>query len=282
MLDKHFIRRVLRKLNRHRTTELYFVGYPKTGNTWLGYMLGRYLQLFCDLPELPLFDAGDRFGRCERACVGPRLQFTHRPLLWDRQCDKDLNYVNVIRPFESKRIVLITRNPLDTLISFWMQRRHRGAKDYSGTLAEFLESPIFGLEKFFRFYGLWFDCRDRVREFKLLRYEDMRADSRSTLVGLLNYLEIPVQDRALRQALADSTFETMKKVEASGEAPILKLSGYSIFGTADRSNPDAFHVRRGKVGGFRDYLGEQDVERLQKLIDQRLPSFYGYSGLSQH
>jgi Sulfotransferase domain len=282
MLDRHFIHRVLRKLNRHRTTELYFVGYPKTGNTWLMYMLGRYLQLFCDLPHFPLFDTADHLGRCERACVGPRLQFTHRPLLWDRQRAEHLNYQSVIRPFEGKRIVLIIRNPLDTLVSFWMQRRYRGARDYSGTLVDFLESPIFGLEKFFGFYGLWFNHRDRVKDFKLLRYEDMRSDSQSGLVELLNFLEIPVQGGVLQQALADSAFESMKKVEASGEAPILKLSGYSIFGAADRSNPNAFHVRRGKVGGFRDYLGEEDAERLLTLIDRRLPSFYGYSWRAQH
>ena len=66
---RSLLNQALRKLNHHRTTELYFVGYPKTGNTWVRYMLGQYVQLTCELPELPLFDATDRLGRCESFCV---------------------------------------------------------------------------------------------------------------------------------------------------------------------------------------------------------------------
>jgi hypothetical protein len=69
----------------------------------------------------------------------------------------------------------------------------------------------------------------------------------------------------------------MKKIEKSGDVPKFRSSGYSIFGAADRSDPDAFHVRRGKVGGFRDYLTEQEVDRLLASIDWQLPEFFGYS-----
>ena len=139
--------RILRKLNHHRTTELYFVGYPKTGNTWLRYMLGRYIQLLCSLPDLPLFDATDRMGRCESFCVGSAMQFTHRPLLWHEQRAIDLNYQNVIQPFHGKRVVLLIRHPLDTLVSHWMQRKHRGNENYTGDLMKFLEDPVWGIRE---------------------------------------------------------------------------------------------------------------------------------------
>ena len=136
--------RILRKLNHHRTTQLYFIGYPKTGNTWLRYMLGRYVQLLCGLPDLPLFDATDHMGRCKSFCVGSAMQFTHRPLLWHEQRANDLNYQNVIQPFHGKRVALLIRHPLDTLVSHWMQRKHRGKENYAGSLPEFLEDPVWG------------------------------------------------------------------------------------------------------------------------------------------
>ena len=144
MADISLLTRVLRKVNHHRTTELYFVGYPKTGNTWMVYMLGRYVQLLCDLPELPLFDMVDQLGRCQQLCVGPRMRFTHRPLLWHHQRASDLNYGNVIKPFDDKRVVLLVRHPLDTLVSLWMSRQH--VWNYTGDLVEFLEDPVWGTE----------------------------------------------------------------------------------------------------------------------------------------
>jgi sulfotransferase family protein len=269
--------RVLRKLNHHRTTELYFVGHPKTGNTWLRYMLGRYVQLTCGLRDLPLFDATDLMGRCEGFCVGPAMQFTHRPLLWHDQRAADLDFENVIRPFQHKRVVLLIRHPLDTLVSHWMQRKHQIREDYAGSLSEFLEDPVWGIEKFFRFYSLWFQHRERVRNLLLMRYEDIRTDPHSAFGRLLEYLDIPRQDDRVQQAVGDSDFENMKKIELAGAGPKYRSSGFNIFGTSDMNNPESFHVRRGKVGGFHDYLEEKDVNRLIDRINRQLPDFFGYS-----
>lgn len=274
------LNRILRKLNHHRTTEAYFVGYPKTGNTWLRYMLGRYVQLVCNLSVLPLFDAADRFGRCERFCVGPAIQFTHRPLLWGNQRATDLNYGNVIRPFENKRVVLLVRYPLDASVSLWMQRKHQNKETYRGNLPEFLEDPIWGLEKQIRFYSLWFAHRGDVKNFLLLRYEDLRANPTQVFGDLLRYLDIPRQDALLARAIADADFNNMKKVEALGAAPKYRSSGFSIFATGDTSNPDEFHVRRGKVGGFRDYIEGEAAKLVIERVNRDMPTLFGYSNES--
>jgi len=273
--------RVMRKLNHHRTTEVYFIGYPKTGNTWLRYMLGRYVQSICDLPDVPLFDATDRLGRCEIYPAGPAMQFTHRPLVWHNQTATDLVYENVIRPFRNKRVVLLVRHPLDTLVSHWMQqrmqRRTSSAKGYEGGLPEFLEHAVWGKEKFFRFYSLWFQNREKVRDLLLVRYEDMRADPQRILTQLLAFLDIPNKEALATQAVLAASFENMREIERSGDVPKYRSSGHSIFATGDVNNPDSFHVRRGQVGGFREYLDDQDVRRLASDIDRSLPGFFGYS-----
>lgn len=270
-------KQILRKLNHHRTTELYFVGYPKTGNTWVRYMLGRYVQSLCGLPKLPLFEAVDTLGRCKRYCVGPAMQFTHRPLIWHEQSAADLGCENVINPYRKKRVVLLVRHPLDTLVSLWMQRRHRSGENYSGSLPELLDDPVWGLEKYFRFYSLWFQHRNRVRDFFLLRYEDMRANPHSVFAGLVDFLALPRREDELRRAIADADFESMRKVELSDDTPKYCLSGQSIFASGDHNNADALHVRRGKVGGYRDYIDGDAAERLVGLIDGRLSKFFGYS-----
>ena len=232
------LRRVLRKLNYHRTTELYFIGYPKTGNTWLRFMLGRYIQLICDLPQLPLFDETDHLGRCKTFCAGPAMQFTHRPLLWRDQRAVALNRENVIAPFQNKRIVLLVRHPLDTLVSHWLQRKYRTEENCAGSLLEFLDDPAWGIEKFIRFYSLWFEYRESVKSFSLLRYEDLRAQPQTTFDRLLQYADIRRQEDKIVQSVTDADFANMKKIELDDKGPKYSSSGLGIFATGDRKNPE--------------------------------------------
>jgi len=157
-----------------------------------------------------------------------------------------------------------------------MQRKYQRVKGYDGALLEFLDDQVWGLEKYFRFYSLWFQNREHVRDFLLLRYEDLHAEPQKVFARLLDHLNIPLHEGRLVKAVTDANFESMKRIELAGAAPRYRSSGLKIFATGNRDNPDAFHVRRGKVDGFRDYLEAADIRRLMDVINQRLPPFFGY------
>jgi hypothetical protein len=262
----NLVQRILRRLNQHRTTQTYFVGYPKTGNTWVRVMLGRYVQLACQMSELPLFDSTDYLGRCTGACIGPRMQFTHRPLTWESQTAGDLNYGNVVGPFTDKRVVLIVRHPLDALVSSWQQRRHRSAAGYSGSLMEFLDDPVHGLSKLLRYYRLWERASSQGKHIHLLRYEDLMQDAIVGFEHLLEFIDIDPSPELVSKAVDYASFENMKKLETAGDGPRYTSTGLEIFATGDRRIPDAFHVRRGKVEGFREYLGESEAAHYQGWV----------------
>ena len=46
----------------------------------------------------------------------------------------------------------------------------------------------------------------------------------------------------------------------------------------NRNDPDTFKVRRGKVGGFRDYFEPEQVEKMERMVRERLWPGFGYSG----
>jgi hypothetical protein len=48
----------------------------------------------------------------------------------------------------------------------------------------------------------------------------------------------------------------------------------------DRSNPESFKVRRGKVGGYRDYFTDDQVAEIEGLIQKHLSQVFGYSDVS--
>lgn len=262
---------------RRWTTGIYFVGYPKTGNTWTRLLLGRYLQQVCDLEEPPLFDSYDAFGRCQRACIGPAMHFTHAPLVWEEQGPDDLDLHVLTGPYRGRPVVLIVRYPLDVLVSLWMQQRYRTEPPYAGDLPAFLADPNFGLEKLLRFYAIWAREQGRSPGLHVLRYEDLTTDTYSTARTLLGFLGIRVDERALDSAVQAASFASMQRLEVSGDGPRYRSTGLSVFATGDRSNPDALHVRRGAVGGYLDYLEQSQARALEARISSGMPSVFGYS-----
>ena len=48
----------------------------------------------------------------------------------------------------------------------------------------------------------------------------------------------------------------------------------------DAGDPESFKVRRGKVGGYRDYFSPQQVEELETLVNDNLSPVFGYTPIS--
>lgn len=267
----------LRQANRRRTVDVFFVGYPKTGNTWWRYMLGCYAQEAYGLAEPPLFDEFDRLGRARRAGDLPGITFTHEPLETVGQTARDLTPANVVDPFDGKRVVLLVRHPLDALVSSWHQARLRNEPPYEGDLRSFLEHPVHGLEKLVRFYGLWEGAHAAELPVALVRYEDAREDTAAELERVLGFLGVdsPRAD-AVAAAVERASFANMQALEHSGREPHYASSGLGMFATGERSNADAFHVRRGKVGGYRDELPADLVPEYERRVAEAMGSWYGY------
>lgn len=204
------------------------------------------------------------------------MRFTHRPLSWETQTKADLCFDNVIQPFRHKAVVFIVRHPLDALVSAWFQERHQVSGGFAGSLPEYIAHPVFGLDKLLHFYGLWHQHQGTVRRFHLIRYEDLRQMPDRTFSHLLEFLGMEVDTAVLTAAIDKSSFESMRAIERSGNVPTIASSGLKVFATGDVNNLDSYHVRRGKVGGYRDYLSGDLVRDLELRIDQAVGVWLGY------
>jgi hypothetical protein len=73
-----------------------------------------------------------------------------------------------------------------------------------------------------------------------------------------------------QEALEFSRFENMQKLEAAG------VFDSKILHPGDAHDPESFKVRRGKVGGFREYLSVEDLEYAVEALAGLDPRF-GYN-----
>lgn len=274
---------VLRRLNNHRTTDAYVIGYPKCGNTWLQVMFGRYVQLLSgrDQDQPPLFSSFDRWGRFIR--WDPRVlrvQFTHGALEWTHQVSKDLTLQNLILPYRNKRVVLLVRHIPDILVSMYWQHKTRLQPPYEYGISEFIRDPILGVDKAIAFCQVWDQGREQVKNIMLLRYEDLILDPAGTFVKFLEFLNVPIDEGKVTRAIEYASFNNMRKLEESSlknHSLVHPSSGLPIFGTGDVNLTDnAFHVRKGQIGGYRDNLSQTDIIYLNERLRGKIANWYGY------
>ncbi len=255
----------VRRLRRPRQADVFLLSYPKTGRTWLRVMLGQMLALHCGHPELAQVELGARMPRFAGV---PRILAKHDGMPQKKTAAE-------INPDRSEyagcRVILLVRDLRDTVVSNYFQvtrREHR----FEGDISTFLHWPRGSFDGMLRYYNVWADQRHVPRGFLLVRYEDLHEDTARELRRVASFLELgSVSDVTIRSAVEHGSFGSMKQREAARPADGTPLAA----GRA--GDAESFKTRRGKIGGYVDYLSPDDVAWLNRRIDADLDPYYGYS-----
>ena len=167
------------------------------------------------------------------------------------------------------------RDPRDAFVSLFIQLTRRTKETpeelKQKSASELLRDPAFGIESMVAVMNSWLAEWSGRPDFLLLRYETMRESPAPGFRELLHLLgENPVNEGAFAHALEFSDFGHMKKLESTGafDSKILRAG--------DMRDPESFKVRRGKIGGFADYLSPNDQEYAASALETLDPRF-GYT-----
>ena len=276
--------RRLRGREQHKTlrrADVAVVSYGKSGRTWLRVMLSRLYQQVYGLPDTALLGF-DNFHHMNRAI--PKIFFTHDNYIGDYTGNTDSK-----RDFAGTQVVLMVRDPRDVAVSQFFQWQHRMRPEkkrlnqYPPHNAEispydFVMDTGAGLPKVIEFMNLWAKEMQTLESVCLVRYEDLRREPIQWLTRVAEFLEISASADQLQEAVDYASYENMKKMESEQS---FRLSGGRMK-PRDKANPDSYKVRRAKVGGYRDYFSDQQVQRINALVTERLDPVYGYSRDSSH
>ena len=245
---------------------------PKSGRTWIRTFLCAY---FCKLHDREFTLQPDRYSEPGI----PQLIFSHdlfehrtKGNLWDRVRGK---YLVPKRALRRAKIILLVRDPRDCFVSLYIQMTRRDpstpARFKQETLSNLLRDERFGINGIIRTMNDWLHEFAGRNNFMIVRYEALRASPSEHYRELLAVLGETTPDMSIfQEALEFSQFENMQKLEAAGafDSKIL-LPG-------DVRDPESFKVRRGKVGGYREYLSVEDQEYALKAL-RELDARFGYN-----
>lgn len=231
-------------------SDIYLVSYPKSGNTWM-----RYLLTYAIWPELADMDLVEMaayipsFGlqRDREAMLdrnSPCNHQTHRIIKEHVRYDANAKH-------HVKRAIYIARDGRDAIVSYWHFCNQRD--DTSIPFSEFIElsaRPEHSYGPWKEHVLGWFNAP--LERKLILRYEDMLSDTPSCLRRALEFAEIDVSDPVIEKAVSRATFDSMKKLE--------KTKGFNL---DQLVNVD--FVRQGKSGKWSDTFAPGDLERFNKF-----------------
>lgn len=233
--------------------DVFLVSYPKCGRTWLRFILSHYfaanarLGFVPDLAStfrvLPNFDCDAQrgipgfVGKTDRL---PLVAVSHRRF--------------VPELFRNRPVILLLRDTRDVIVSAYFHQS-RQKKRFSGTLAEFIESPKLGVPALASYLNDW-TAQLANRRSHVTSYEALTADAAAEVTRMLEFIGFIPDPALLAAAIEAADFDRMREMEINDGIP-----GHSY----DRSDAEALRARKGKVGGYADYLSVDEADRVMEL-----------------
>lgn len=227
---------------------VWLASYPKCGNTWVRFMLYAYLygppraslDVARKIPDLhrPLPVDPPEPGRATLA--KSHLMLTER-------------HPNLAR---TERAIHVIRDPRDVALSALHYRKLGGAErlDEGGYLRSFIRSggdPDWLAQGFGTWAGHARSWRDTDR-FPVLgvRYEDLKADPRAELERMVAFLGEPLEEARAAEAIAASSFESMRALEIREKHRGAKGGGDKrlFVGDAKATRRGVYFINKGASG----------------------------------
>lgn len=172
-------------------TDVVVATYPKTGSTWLQLLLRKlfvdHFQLGDEAIGCVLVNSLRALGRRPRGV--PRIYITHGMPGFNDEPYHAMSTKN--RRFRRHKVILLAREPKDTLVSLYFHNRYRTVPPaYTGNIEAMVRDDVYGVGKYIRYYQQWNRDRDVVRHFLLVRYEDLRHDPEGMLQKLCTFVGV--------------------------------------------------------------------------------------------
>lgn len=236
----------------------YLFSSQKSGRTWVRMILARLLvNLHVDpykYEPLPSFHA-DFSSICKKKHPSRQnVIFLYRD---PRDCV-------VSRYFE------ITRRPLHS------PKSDNPNKVYNSSLSDYIRrDDQYGIVYIVEYMNEWYRGRDKFKSFHFASYESLRRNSLETMRAIVEFLDMDCSDKILCDSIEYASFDNMRQIELSGSGNLIEKY-HGTFGARHKKNdPESFRTRKGKIGGFRDYLTGRDLEFVNEEI-KHLDEFFEY------
>lgn len=244
--------------------DVFFASFERSGNTWLRFVLmeiftqnsAGFLNVNHVLPELGTHQTAERV-----LSNGGRFIKTHE------------QYRS-----EYKRAIYLMRDLRDVMLSNWARDKEMGFSQYfdngngmDGYIESFLKGKVTRFGSWQAHVDSWLNCPlANNGNLLVVRYEDLRKDTESGLVEMLNFLGIERDRELIRRAVENNSLRAMREKEEKAKKSGAVLGKGTLLRKHNVDREDARFVRSGSVGGWRAKLSPEQVAMVDKYAAEAL------------
>lgn len=263
------------------TCDYSIVSFPKSGRTWIRYFLGKYLELQHKLPLDLEFMPQPYWTPERRSLKFPNIHFTHDWFDLNHSTD-DNPEILFKKILDKKPMILLLRNPMDTIVSYYYHKVRREGKEngLEMSLPEFILDNRHGLARYCVWMNKMLDYAASRSDCLLISYEHMVADMPAQMNRMFDFMRVKKNRSEVSSAAEQSDFTNMQQAEViANQNPntvgIGRLSMRDWDGDMNK-----LKVRKGKIGSWQEE-SELDDKFMEQLISNATVENY-FNRLLQH
>ncbi|WP_187329389.1 sulfotransferase domain-containing protein [Halomicronema hongdechloris] len=231
-----------------REDDIFLVSYPKSGNTWVRFLIANLVQpnkevTFLNIDEcVPDIHKNSIEEISVNVIERPRIIKSH----------------NLYNP-TYKRVIYIVRDPRSVSVSLY----HHLIKFFKipdqYPFEEFVENFIKG--NYMSYFGSWDShvlgwmsgTKNNNTDFICLKYEDLKDETEKELTKVADFLGLKINQELCQRTITASSFNKMRQLESMDWEKSKALSN---------GNPHKRFVRSGQVDEWKSYFNQESERKL--------------------
>ncbi len=241
--------------DQSRVDDIYLVSYPKSGVTWISFLIANLIikKLSLDI-EANFFNI---HGFVPDIHQGTDIPFDMGFFPFKRIIKSHSQY----NP-SYKNVLYVLRDPRSVMVSY--HQHLKSLMGYEGSLSELINDPTYGIEPWVKHLSGWMDGINPSIRFRILRYEDFKKDCHNELSRLALLLGFNLEEEMIEQIVDNCSFDNMRKLEEDSRSISFV-----------RYDKNFRFVRRGSSSSWKEELKDSDVQRIESTASDLMKEF-GY------
>jgi hypothetical protein len=215
-----------------RTNDVFFASYPRSGSTWLRFVLFESIA-----------GQASGFGNVNQSIPDVKEHKTGLPLMPNG--GRLIKTHEVYHP-EYRKAVYLVRDPRDVALSEYAYQTALGLvnQPLDEYLRVFLTKGVNPFASWSAHVQSWLSAPLSSEQLLVVKFEDLRRDTVTGVSEIIRFFGLTPNDAQIRAAVANNSVERMKAKEK--ESP-------------QRASKKGQFIRSGSVGGWRANLTERQV-----------------------
>lgn len=182
--------------------DVYLVAFPKSGITWLSFILANiYMQLTNKKESITFFNYPMYI-----LDIGTLTNKMFISNSMERRLIKSHGIYNPYYPI----VIYLLRNPFDVIVSYYNFMRYMGYRD---GFNEFVKSRQYGISSWSEHIKSWLYHETSAQRIYLIKYEDLQKDTFKEINNICINLGLNIDKNIIEKSIELSSLENMKDSE---------------------------------------------------------------------